>query len=205
MIASNLWASFICSLPSSSETRSSFSASSNWPRPARPYHPVRALTASTIAANRPGAQLRHDAEPQGQPRIDGCDNHDSQDSGPEQPPVELRRDVIIADLFRNALEQVDERPVLFHRLGREAREILAEVAIAGLGVLGHCSLQEAAAKRAAGHEVDAKLFACFEDAVGLRSACPKRRTGNVSAGQWSLKIIAGARSPKKANAQAADP
>ena len=83
--------------------------------------------------------------------------------------------------------------LLFHRLGREAREVLAEVAIAGLGVLGHCSLQEAPAKLAAGHEVDAKLFACFEYDVGLRSACPKRRTGNVLAGQWSLKIITGAR------------
>ena len=36
--------------------------------------------------------------------------------------------------------------LLFHRLGREAREVLAEVAIAGLGVLGHGSLQEAATK-----------------------------------------------------------
>ncbi len=90
----------------------------------------------------------------------------------EQPSErDLRRRRLL--LCCDALEQIDEGLVLFHRLRREAREILAEIVVADLGVLGYRTCQEALAKRAVAHEANAELLARFEDAVGLRSACPQ--------------------------------
>ena len=48
----------------------------------------------------------------------------------------------------NELHKLDERLVLLHRLGREARQDLAEVVLADLGVLGHGTRQKAQQRKA---------------------------------------------------------
>jgi hypothetical protein len=76
-------------------------------------------------------------------------------------------------LVGDALEEIDQGLVLLHRLGRETRQDVSEIALTELGIFVHRTGEEAFAERAVGHEADAEFVARFEDAIGFRPARPK--------------------------------